>query len=82
MINGRDRLLVLLVIRLLIRTSRWLLIRVRGRINISWVLLIMAIMHHWLHGHPIGSLGIWGTKWDIWLNRCHLLISNWLTLSG
>lgn len=54
------------------------MIRVGGRINISWVLLVMAIMHHRLYGHPIGLLGVWGIIWSSWLGRDHLLISNWL----
>lgn len=76
MISRWGRLLILLVICLLVWTSRRLWIRVRGRIN--WVLLVVAIMYHRLHGHPVRLLGVWGIKWSSWLYRGHLLISNWL----
>lgn len=78
MISRGARLLILLVIRLLVWTSRGLLIRVGGGINISWVLLVVAIMHHGLHWHPIALLGVKGIIWSSLLDGGHLIISNWL----
>lgn len=76
MISRWNRLLILLVVWLLVWTAHRLLIRVGGRIN--WVLLVMAIRHHRLHGHPIAWLGVWGIILSSWLDRGHLFISNWL----
>jgi len=73
-----DRLIIQLVIFLLVWTTWRLLIR----INISLSLLIVAIMHYRLHRHPIGLLGIWGTKRSSLLDRGYLLISNWMVFSG
>lgn len=74
-----DWLWIVLVIWLLVRTTERLLISVGRGVIISLVLLIVAIMHHWLHGHSIGRLRVWHIKWGVWLNRCHLFISNWPT---